>query len=114
MPRKIDPLRDQIKRLEAVVKADRAERRTAEGPLRKARSVLRDRLRKLRGNLSKATARREQMLSPFWITSEDSARMTYGPRWTDNAASIASFKAEIDSTTLDLELFASQHPELQP
>jgi multidrug resistance efflux pump len=110
--RKPDPLRQQIKLLESAVKADRAERRVTEGPLRKARSVLRDRLRKLKGNLTKAEASRKRMLSPFWIASEDSARIVHGKQWHDNAASIARFKAEIASTELDLELFASQHPEL--
>ena len=112
MPRKIDPLRDQIKRLEAVVKADKAGRKAAEAPLRAARSVLLERARKLRGNLTKAEASRARMLSPFWITSEDSARMVHGVQWTNNAASIERFKLEIASTELDLALFAEQHPEI--
>jgi hypothetical protein len=38
--RKPDPLRQQLKLLEAAVKADKAERRTREKPLRDARRVL--------------------------------------------------------------------------
>jgi multidrug resistance efflux pump len=112
MPRPRNPLVAQIHALEQHLKDERKERRVTEGPLRKARSVLRDRLRKLKGNLTNAEASRKRMLSPFWIASEDSARIVHGKQWHDNAASIARFKAEIASTELDLELFASQHPEL--
>ena len=112
MPKKPDELRAQIKALEAHLKEQKAERRAAEAPLRAARRVITDRLRLLKLRLTKAEASRAQMLSPFWITSEDSARSVYGERWTNNAASIERFKAESASAELNLELFNTQHPEL--
>jgi hypothetical protein len=118
MPRKPDELRAQIKRLEAVVKADNADRRDAEAPLRKARGVLRDRVRKLKCNLSKATARREQMLADGWKAfrltplTEQEAKFLHGSKWNDTESSIAKFAADLASAELDLALFHETHRDL--
>jgi hypothetical protein len=118
MPKQLTPLAMQIKLLEVMLRADAAERKATEAPLRAARSVLRERLRKLRCNLTKAQARREQMLAAGWkafkltLLTEQEASFMYGSKWTNNAASIARFKAEVDSTELDLALFQEIHPEL--
>jgi hypothetical protein len=112
MPRKIDPLRDQIKRLEAVVKADKTERRAAEAPLRTARKSLTERLLLLKYNLTKAQANRASMLAPFWITDEAGASFAYGQRWRDNHARIEQLTKDIASAEIDLALFNTQHPEL--
>jgi hypothetical protein len=46
MPHKADQLREQIRALEALVKADKAERRAAEAPIKAARRELSERLRR--------------------------------------------------------------------
>jgi hypothetical protein len=118
MPIKPDDLRAKTKLLEALVKADRVERKTAEAPLRAARSVLRERVRKLRGNLTKAQSRREGMLAAGWKAfkltplTEQEAKFVHGSKWTDTEASIAKFTADLASAELDLAPFNTQYPEL--
>lgn len=118
MPRKPDELRAQIKRLEAVVKADNAERRAAEAPLRKQRSTLKERVRLLKHNVMRTQAHREDMLSQGWKAfkltplTEEEAKYLNGSKWTNNAAALERYTADLASAELDLELFNTQHPEL--
>lgn len=114
MPRKPDPLRAQIKALEALVRADKAERRVAEAPLRGERRALTERLRSLQRILANATKRRaEMMLLGGWQdVDERTAEYIHGQRWRDAVARITAVTAKLATTEQALAAFNQLHPEL--
>lgn len=114
MSRKPDPLREQIKRLEALVKADRAKRRAAEKPLRAERRKLAEAVRCVKRTFTRATARRESMLSwPLGRLSERDAERVHGQHWRDACARIEQVTADLATAEAALAQFNNTHPDLR-
>lgn len=115
MPHKPDPLREQIKRLDALLKADRSERRAAEKPLRAKHRQLTEAVRSATRSLARATVRRESMLqSTLGTYTERDAAWIHGQRWRDTVAAIEKFTTGLRAAEAGLALFHSTHPEITP
>jgi hypothetical protein len=115
MPSRSDPLRAQIKALEAHLKEQKAERKAAEAPLRKQRSELLYRVRKFRLILTKAEARFREKTQPYWLSTtpdEATRRRILGRTYTEAEAMVKERAALLASAELDLDLFTELHPEL--
>jgi hypothetical protein len=106
VPHKPDPLREQIKRLDALIKADRAERRVAERPLRAERSALKERVYRCKVSLAKAAESRARMMR--------CGVFIHTQRWRDTVARIAELTRNLADTEQALATFNQLHPELEP
>jgi hypothetical protein len=115
MPRKPDPLLAQIRALEQVVRADRAEKRVAQAPLLAERRTHTERVRMLKRNLVRAQERRAAMLhDSMFVRTERDAEWIYQAKWRDCIAAIAKHTVDLAAAEVDLTAFLTQHPELQP
>ena len=104
MARKPDPLRDQIKRLEAALMADGAERRAAEAPLRAARRPLADTLRKCRTRVHEANQALADELHLRVVTGG-----FYGHMVDHYEARLRNWLVAFDSALTTLQTFDALH-----
>jgi hypothetical protein len=102
MPRKPDPLRQQIKLLENAVKADRAERRAAEAPTLAARKPLADACRSARRTLTRWQHRVAEELASHAVGFGGWCLNEYEQR-------LSAAQHTFDAALLTLRLFDAEH-----